>query len=128
MGITYYLIIILFYTFSSVTKLWSLYLKTEKSIFHLSTQHQTLLRFPYFYHYFNSYRLLNLKNISKSFNGTKAVSDLSFSVDKGETLICFEAIEQGEIDIYPEYTGTGLTAILKVDNPPGDPITSYRKG
>lgn len=44
----------------------------------------------------------------------------------GGTLICFEAIKQGEIDIYPEYTGTGLTAILKVDNPPRDPITSYR--
>jgi len=30
----------------------------------------------------------------------------------GGTLICFEALRQGEIDLYPEYTGTGLTAIL----------------
>ncbi len=31
----------------------------------------------------------------------------------GGTLICFEALRTGEIDIYPEYTGTALTAILK---------------
>ncbi len=44
----------------------------------------------------------------------------------GGTLICFEAIKQGEIDIYPEYTGTGLTAILKMDNPPRDAAASFR--
>jgi osmoprotectant transport system permease protein len=33
----------------------------------------------------------------------------------GGTMICFEAIRQGEIDLYPEYTGTGLTAILNRD-------------
>ncbi|MFC1503965.1 glycine betaine ABC transporter substrate-binding protein [Spirochaetota bacterium] len=31
----------------------------------------------------------------------------------GGTFICFNALKQGEIDLYPEYTGTGLTAILK---------------
>jgi osmoprotectant transport system permease protein len=39
-----------------------------------------------------------------------------FQVDRrfglGGTMICFEALRQGEIDLYPEYTGTGLTAIL----------------
>lgn len=30
----------------------------------------------------------------------------------GGTSICFEAIKTGEIDIYPEYTGTAYTAIL----------------
>jgi osmoprotectant transport system permease protein len=30
----------------------------------------------------------------------------------GGTLICFKALEEGEIDLYPEYTGTGLQAIL----------------
>jgi len=30
----------------------------------------------------------------------------------GGTMICYEALRQGEIDLYPEYTGTGLTAIL----------------
>lgn len=31
----------------------------------------------------------------------------------GGTLICFEALQTGEIDIYVEYTGTVLSAILK---------------
>jgi glycine betaine/choline ABC-type transport system substrate-binding protein len=31
----------------------------------------------------------------------------------GGTMICHEALINGEIDLYPEYTGTALTAILK---------------
>lgn len=31
----------------------------------------------------------------------------------GGTLICFEALRTGEIDIYAEYSGTALTALLK---------------
>ncbi len=31
----------------------------------------------------------------------------------GGTMICHEALVQGEIDMYPEYTGTGLLAVLK---------------
>jgi osmoprotectant transport system permease protein len=31
----------------------------------------------------------------------------------GGTMICHGALEKGEIDLYAEYTGTGLTAILK---------------
>ena len=34
-------------------------------------------------------------------------------VNLGGTHICFEALKNGEIDLYPEYTGTGLAAILK---------------
>lgn len=30
----------------------------------------------------------------------------------GGTLICFEALRTGEVDVYPEYTGTIMTAIL----------------
>jgi osmoprotectant transport system permease protein len=33
------------------------------------------------------------------------------------TLFCFEALKNGELDIYPEYTGTGLVAILKHEVP-----------
>jgi len=33
----------------------------------------------------------------------------------GGTMICHGALTSGEIDIYAEYTGTGLTAILKQD-------------
>ena len=31
----------------------------------------------------------------------------------GGTMVCFNALKNGEIDVYPEYTGTGLTAVLK---------------
>ena len=33
----------------------------------------------------------------------------------GGTMICFTAITTGEIDIYPEYTGTALLSILKAE-------------
>lgn len=36
-------------------------------------------------------------------------------LNMGGTFVCFEAIKNGEIDVYPEYTGTGLTAQLKMD-------------
>ena len=36
-------------------------------------------------------------------------------LNMGGTFVCFEAIKKGDIDIYPEYTGTGLTAQLKMD-------------
>ena len=34
----------------------------------------------------------------------------------GGTKICFDALTNGEIDLYPEYTGTGLIVILKPDS------------
>jgi glycine betaine/choline ABC-type transport system substrate-binding protein len=42
-------------------------------------------------------------------------------VDLGGTLLAHEALKSGSIDLYPEYTGTALTAILKkpiVSDPP----------
>ncbi len=45
-----------------------------------------------------------------------------FSVQRrfglGGTLICYEALLKGEIDVYPEYTGTVLQAILKMQQLP----------
>lgn len=32
------------------------------------------------------------------------------------TQICFEALVAGEIDVYPEYTGTGLLVLLETDD------------
>jgi len=40
----------------------------------------------------------------------------------GGTLLAHEALVNGEIDLYPEYTGTALTAILKL------PLPSDRAG
>ncbi len=49
----------------------------------------------------------------------------------GGTQICFEALRTGEIDLYPEYSGTGLEVILKRkellrDSLQGDPARLYR--
>ena len=38
----------------------------------------------------------------------------------GGTLICYEALLKGEIDVYPEYSGTVLQAILKMDRLPAE--------
>jgi osmoprotectant transport system substrate-binding protein len=42
------------------------------------------------------------------------------------TYICHQAVLAGRIDIYPEYTGTALTAILK-ENASGDEQTVYQR-
>lgn len=42
------------------------------------------------------------------------------------TYICHQAVLAGRIDIYPEYTGTALTAILK-ENASGDERTVYQR-
>ena len=42
----------------------------------------------------------------------------------GGTLVCHEALTAGQIDMYVEYTGTGLTAILK-QPPSNDPARVY---
>lgn len=46
-------------------------------------------------------------------------------LNMGGTFVCFEAIKNGDIDIYPEYTGTGLTAQLKMDVI-NDPDEAYK--
>jgi osmoprotectant transport system substrate-binding protein len=42
------------------------------------------------------------------------------------TFICQQAILGGRIDLYPEYTGTALTAVLK-EKPEGNPAQVYRR-
>jgi osmoprotectant transport system permease protein len=44
----------------------------------------------------------------------------------GGTIICFNAIKSGDIDIYSEYTGTGLVNILK-EKVISDPEKAYQK-
>jgi osmoprotectant transport system substrate-binding protein len=45
-------------------------------------------------------------------------------LNMGGTFVCFEALKKGEISAYVEYTGTGLTAQLKMDVI-NDPDESY---
>jgi osmoprotectant transport system substrate-binding protein len=44
----------------------------------------------------------------------------------GGTLLAHEALRTGEIDVYPEYTGTALTAILKM-RPDSDSSATFTK-
>lgn len=43
-------------------------------------------------------------------------------LDLGGTLLAQQALASGQIDLYPEYTGTALTAVLKL-SPSSDPST-----
>jgi len=47
-------------------------------------------------------------------------------VNLGGTLLCHQALVAGKIDLYPEYTGTALTAVLK-EPPQDDPSTVFRR-
>ncbi len=57
----------------------------------------------------------------------EAKTDLKVNrkLNMGGTFVNFEAIKKGDIDIYPEYTGTGLTAQLKMDVI-SDPEEAYK--
>jgi glycine betaine/choline ABC-type transport system substrate-binding protein len=47
-------------------------------------------------------------------------------VNLGGTLLCHQALVSGKIDLYPEYTGTALTAVLN-DLPQNDPAAVFQK-
>ena len=47
-------------------------------------------------------------------------------VNLGGTLLCHQALVSGKIDLYPEYTGTALTAVLN-DPPQNDPSAVYHR-
>jgi osmoprotectant transport system substrate-binding protein len=49
-------------------------------------------------------------------------------INLGATLIAHEAIKAGAIDVYPEYTGTGLVAVMKIEaSPEKDPQKVYQR-
>ncbi len=41
--------------------------------------------------------------------------EVEYKENLGGTMVCYEALKNGQLDIYPEYTGTALTAQLKMD-------------
>ena len=47
-------------------------------------------------------------------------------VNLGGTLLCHQALIAGKIDLYPEYTGTALTAVLN-EPPQNDPAAVFRR-
>src|SRR6185503_17294761 len=60
----------------------------------------------------------------------QVLEDAAFPVERkpglGATEIAFGALRSGAIDVYPEYTGTGLLAILHEDAI-SDPRATYRR-
>ncbi|HEX9744230.1 MAG TPA: glycine betaine ABC transporter substrate-binding protein, partial [bacterium] len=40
--------------------------------------------------------------------------------------VCFEAVKSGEIDIYPEYTGTGLISLMNAEEAGSARETMFR--
>lgn len=46
-------------------------------------------------------------------------------INLGGTLVCFEALKKGAIDLYAEYTGTGWVEVLHEPGPVGDPLHTY---
>src|ERR1700720_4551438 len=44
----------------------------------------------------------------------------------GGTLLCQKALESGQLDLYVEYTGTALTAVLN-ESPSGDSTAIYQR-
>ena len=57
-----------------------------------------------------------------------ALEDGGFKVERklnlGGTLVAHEALKKGDIDVYPEYTGTGLLNIME-EEPLSDPQQVY---
>jgi osmoprotectant transport system permease protein len=53
--------------------------------------------------------------------GIKVVRKLNLS----GTLVAFTALKSGEIDIYPEYTGTGWNVQFKIKGKVSDPLRAY---
>ena len=44
----------------------------------------------------------------------------------GGTMVCHQALTHGQIDVYPEYTGTGLVTVLGAE-PGDDPAHTYKR-
>lgn len=69
------------------------------------------------------------KNFTEGYVLAEIMSQLleieGYTVDRrfglGGTLVCYEALVAGEVDVYAEYTGTLAQAILKRDDPAADP-------
>ena len=58
---------------------------------------------------------------------TAAGFDVEKSLDLGAEQVAFKALKGGDVDVYPEYTGTALTSFykVKVDDVPRDPQEAF---
>ena len=53
--------------------------------------------------------------------------DVGYALGFGGTQLAYEALLSGEIDVYPEYTGTGLLVLLKAEGAVRDSLGSSRE-
>src|SRR5260370_41746715 len=53
--------------------------------------------------------------------------DVATKAGLGGTKICFDALTNDQIDFYPEYTGTGLLAILQPSAKTVDSLTGSKE-
>jgi osmoprotectant transport system substrate-binding protein len=67
-----------------------------------------------------------LAELLAQYLGSKLGIDVERRVNLGGTLICHEAVKSDEIDLYVEYTGTALTAVLHEDSS-SDPVEVRRR-
>src|SRR5215813_2097732 len=57
---------------------------------------------------------------------TRLSVDVERKTNLGGTIICQKALQSGELDLYVEYTGTALTAVLN-ETPSGDSAEVLRR-
>jgi len=67
-----------------------------------------------------------LAELLKQYLESHAGLQVESRVNLGGTLMCHQAVRAGEIDLYVEYTGTALTAVLG-EAPDGSPVEVYRR-
>jgi glycine betaine/choline ABC-type transport system substrate-binding protein len=67
-----------------------------------------------------------LAEVLAQYLGSKLEVEVDRRVNLGGTLICHEAVKSGEIDLYVEYTGTALTAVLH-EGSSSDPVEVRRR-
>jgi len=67
-----------------------------------------------------------LAELLKQYLSAHTGLEVESRVNLGGTLICHQAVKAGEIDLYVEYTGTALTAVLG-EAPGGSPAEVYQR-
>jgi len=51
--------------------------------------------------------------------------EVTRKINLGGTMVVFGALEVGEVDLYPDYTGTGWSIVLKREERAPDPLKTY---
>jgi len=66
-----------------------------------------------------------LAEVMKQLIEARTELDVRLEDGLGGTLLIFAALRQGDVDLYPEYTGTGWAVVLEQDEVAGDPLRTF---